>query len=115
MSRSTRSGGLFSTLRRAAAPSTATLSLYSSRRASTRISIFVFTSSTMRMRLSDRSFISAAPCRGVEDAHQLGLGIAEAVALNERLERGPSRGVEQRTERIAIGIDELARRRIRVR
>ena len=43
------------------------------------------------------------------------LGIGKGVALDERFELRPARGVEQRTERIAIGIDELARRWIRVR
>ena len=95
ISRSTRSGGLFSMLRRAAAPSRATLSLYSSRRAWTRMSIFVFASSTMRMRLSERSFTSAAPGSGFERALQLRLGIGEGVALDSASNSDPARRVEQ--------------------
>ena len=112
MSSSTRSGGLFSMLRRAAAPSSATLSLYSSRSASTRMSMFVFTSSTMRMRLSDRSFTSAAPGRGFEGVLQSAPGLGKGVALDERFELRPARRVEQRTERIVMRLDELAGRRI---
>ena len=43
------------------------------------------------------------------------LGIGKGVALDERFELRPARSVEQRAERIAIGIDELAGRRIRLR
>ena len=92
MSSSTRSGGLFSMLRRAAAPSRATLSLYSSRSAWTRMSTFVFASSTMSTRLSDRSFTSAAPGRwSSRRVLQSRLGVGEGVALDERVELRPAR------------------------
>src|SRR4249919_166260 len=114
ISRSTRSGGLFSMLRRAAAPSRATLSLYSSRRACTRMSIFVFASSTMSTRLAERSFMSAAPRSGFERARQLRLGIREGVALDTRVELHPARRVKQGAEGIAMCLDELDRLGIRV-
>ena len=43
------------------------------------------------------------------------LGIGKGVALDERVELRPAGGVEQRTERIAMSLDELAGRWIRVR
>src|SRR6478672_4641211 len=107
ISRSTRSGGLFSMLRRAAVPSTATLSLYSSRRACTRMSIFVFASSTMSTRLAERSFTSVAPGSDFERALQLRLGILEGIALDTRVELYPARRVEQGAEGIAMCLDEV--------
>src|SRR4030095_112302 len=108
MSSSTRSGGLFSTLRRAVSPSSATLNLYSSRRASTRMSMFSFASSTMRTRLSDRSFTSD-PLHTFECLLQSRLSIGESVTLNELLEFRPTRIAKQWPQRRLIRFDEIGR------
>src|SRR6187402_3535180 len=68
MSRSSRSGGLFSTVRRAASPLRATLILYSPRSASTSMSTFAFTSSTISTRHSDRFLTATLPL----DSHGAG-------------------------------------------
>src|SRR6185436_6716637 len=115
MSSSTRSGTAFSTLRSAAAPSSATLSLYSSRSASTRMSTLVLTSSTMRTRLSERSFTSVAPAEALERLRQLRLRVFEGITLDERLEIAPRPVAEERREGGAIRFDEIGGARIELR
>src|SRR6185436_7640736 len=115
MSSSTRSGTAFSTLRSAAAPSSATLSLYSSRSASTRMSTLVLTSSTMSTRLSDRSFTSVAPAEALERLRQLRLRIVEGITLDQRFELPPRLVAEERRQRRAIRLDEIGGARIEFR
>src|SRR3954470_9877010 len=115
MSRSTRSGGLFSMLRSADSPSSATLNLYSSRSACTRMSTFVFTSSTTSTRLSESSFTSLPPGGSVEHVREPRLRLRKRIPLHHGFELVPIRRRKQRPERLAVRIDEVAGGGVRIR
>src|SRR5688572_13190523 len=75
MSSSTRSGGFRAMLARALSPLSATPSLYSPRSASTRMSTLDFESSTMRTRLSPRSFMDGSVTEGNHRFNRTGMSV----------------------------------------
>src|SRR5262245_9206468 len=104
MSRRTRSGALRSTARRAASPSSATLSLKSPRSASTSMSTLAFTSSTISTRQSARSLISGMAASegcarfGGQGAHAGGDLLAQ---LGQELAHGLDAGAGLGARRLA--------------
>src|SRR5262245_53851373 len=109
MSSRTRSGGALPALRSAASPSSATLSLYSSLSALTRMSTLVLTSSTMRTRLSERFFTSGSRNVLRERVLQLRLRPVEIVVAHALFELPPDRGVEERPQRGLVGVEKVRR------